>query len=98
MAPRGLCLVYYKIKNIKSYRGEDITKKRRNWIGLIVQINLLVVGDSAEFTEVEKIGNSYTRTDYWITTSPVIRFKEVKNGYLIATFTGSVYFLEKVTD
>jgi len=76
----------YKIKSIKNFKKEPIGK-RKKWIGLKIHIEYLIVGDTAIF--------GYAESDGAIYTSGVEHIQNIEGGFLVATYSGTVYELER---
>ena len=77
----------YKIKSIKNFKNQGIGK-RKKWIGLKIHLEHLTVGDIAIFVYYDEAGAIYT--------SGVEHIQNIEGGYLIATYSGTVYELERV--
>ena len=87
----------YRIKSITNFKNESI-EHRENWLDLYVTISELEIGQRATLPEFDLINDCFILKFPYkeISTSAVQGIKEIDEDILIATYSGSLYLLERI--
>ena len=87
----------YKIKSITNFNGESI-EERAKWINTNILIEHLEVGYRACFRKLVESVNGFKHTTpaRFINTSGVEHIQQIDGGYLVGTYSGTCYELQRV--